>query len=125
VFDVAIRRIQLDREQWEKLLVTVKRMVFFWKGVPRPAQADESLAALLTRRDQVRARQTSAPTETRPELFQPVQPAKSPEPPAEKASSAAPAAKTPETPPTTDAQKPESTTGRLLDAKRRARKKLE
>ena len=29
-------------------------MIFVWRGKPRPVEADESLAALLARRDQVR-----------------------------------------------------------------------
>jgi len=125
VLDVALRRIQLDREQIEKILATIKRTVFFWKGVPRPVQADESLAALLTRRDEVRATQTAPAQETRPELFQPVQAVKLPEKSAGKQAPAATEAKEPETTPTKGAQKPESTTGRLLDAKRRAQKKME
>jgi len=125
VLDVGLRRIQLDREQIEKILVTIRRTVFFWKGVPRPVQADESLAALLTRRDAVRATQTAPAQETRPELFQPVQTVKLPEKPAGKATPAATEANETETTPGKGAQKPESTTGRLLDAKRRAQKKME
>jgi uncharacterized membrane protein len=126
VLDVGIRRIQIDRQEWAKMMAIVRRTVLFWRGEPRPAQAEESLVALLARRDQVRAQHPSRPAaEPSPELFQPRQPSSSPifEPaPADTALSA-----TPETPPPS-AEKPEppaSTTSRLLEAKRRARKKME
>jgi hypothetical protein len=126
VIDVGVRRIQIDRDQWQKAWVTVKRTVLFWKGVPRPPEADESLAALLTRRDQVRARQTAPALEARPELFQPEQPVVLPRQPAT-LDPAAPTAevKQREPAPAPPEQKPVSTTSRLLDAKRRARKKIE
>ena len=52
VLDVGLRRIQIERDQWQKAMVRVKQKIFFWKGVPRPAEADVSLAALLSRRDE-------------------------------------------------------------------------
>jgi hypothetical protein len=126
VLDVGIRRIQIDRQEWAKMMAVVRRTVLFWRGEPRPVQADESLAALLARRDQVRARHPSrlAP-EPGPELFQPRQPPPSPgfEPAlADAAGSAAPEI-TP--PPAEESAAPVSTTSRLLEAKRRARKKME
>src|SRR5439155_3867925 len=63
VIDVATRRIQIERDQWQRALLRAKQTVLFWKGVPRPAQADESLAALLARRDQVRTTQTAPAAE--------------------------------------------------------------
>src|SRR5262245_33798909 len=74
VFDVAVRRIQIGREEWQKAMRALRRWVFFWQGVPRPAEAEESLAALLARRDQVRSTQTAPTLEPRPDLFRPVGP---------------------------------------------------
>ena len=109
-----VRRIDIDREQWEKFLVRVRQTVFFWKGVPRPAQADVSLAALLARRDQVRSEQTVAPAEARPELFKPAQSVILPNPAASR--SAPDSAKVPqeERPPQSGEAKPETTASRLL-----------
>ncbi len=125
--DVGIRRIQIDRAEWLRATRTLQRWIFFWRGVPRPAEADESLAALLARRDRVRARQT-APGEPRPELFQPQQPGQplvlptaprlGPEPsvPTAPAPAESKPAEAPGGPPTT-------TTSRLLEAKRRAQRR--
>jgi hypothetical protein len=125
VLDVGIRRIQIDRQEWAKMMAVVRRTVLFWHGEPRPAQAEESLAALLARRDQVRAQHPSRPAaEPSPELFQPKQQPVSPifEPaPADPAASAAPEA----SPSEEKSEPPASTTSRLLEAKRRARKKME
>ena len=124
IFDVALRRIHLERDQLEKAWAAVKRTVVFWKGVPRPIEADESLAALLHRRDEVRARKTAAAPEARPELFQPETPMILPDQP-RRADEAPPLdLKSPEAGPPKPTE-PQSTAGRLLDAKRRARKKLE
>jgi uncharacterized membrane protein len=117
-FDVGIRRIQLDRDQWLKWLRDIKRKIFFWKGVSRPKEADDSLSALLTRRGQVRSQQSptvAAPPS--PDLFRP-----------EKTVTASPELES-----ASEEDKPEegkkpaadqpSTAGRLLDAKRRAQKR--
>jgi len=121
--DVAVRRIQIDRDEWLKATATLHQMLFFWQGKPRPAEADESLAALLARRDQVRGRHT-APVEARPELFQPQQPAKLPERPTPAGPAPAPA-ETQEPAPASGEPKPASTASRLLEAKKRARRKME
>ena len=125
VIDVAVRRIQLEREQIAKAWVAVKRTVFFWKGVPRAAEADESLAALLTRRDQVRSRQTAPAPEARPELFQPQAPVILPSRPAREDSPAMEIQSPEETGATPGAAKdqPTTTTSRLLDATRKAQRK--
>ena len=123
--DVGIRRIQIDREEWLKATATLRR--FFLPGGPRPVEADESLAALLARRDIVRSKQT-APAEPNPELFRPktapaaplsVSPPLQSEPADQRGSEGAlePAQK--------PADKPTTTASRLLDAKRRAQKKLD
>ena len=124
VLDVAVRRIDIGREQWEKFTARVRQTIFFWRGVPRPAQADESLATLLARRDQVRTTQTAPAPEARPELFKPVQsvvlpsrPGTGEEPDLNLDISE------PEKPAAGAGQKPESTTSRLLDAKRKAQRK--
>ncbi|HEX4119320.1 MAG TPA: glutamine amidotransferase [Verrucomicrobiae bacterium] len=118
--DVAVRRIQLDRSEWLRATNRLRRWIFFWKGVPRTKEADESLSALLTRRGQVRSERTApAPS---PSLFEPEKPVQSETPaaPAPGAPPGAPASA--EKPP---AQGEGSTTGRLLDAKRRAQKRTD
>ncbi|MGZ5529241.1 MAG: VWA domain-containing protein, partial [Limisphaerales bacterium] len=126
VVDIAVRRIQLDQEQWQRLTVAIRRYVFFWKGAPRPAQADESLAALLNRRDHVRSQRPSTIATPAPDLFAPQ---KAPEP--IQTATAEGSAPHPFSPPQEPEQSPapqksaESTTSRLLDAKRRARERNE
>ncbi len=119
--DVAVRRIQIDRAEWQKATQTLRRWFFFWRGVPRPAEADESLAALLNRRDQVRATTTQPVQQPSAELFRPqhlpepgtpILPGQAPEE-TKVAVLEAPAA-------TTTKSEPTSTTSRLLEAKRRA-----
>ena len=126
VFDIAIRRIQLDHDQLARASATVRRYVFFWKGVPRPAQADESLAALLNRRDQVRSQRPAQVMTPPPDLFTPE---KAPVEPVTRSEQAqptfSPAAEPIEEKPAAPAKPVESTTSRLLDAKRRARERSE
>src|SRR6185369_5888848 len=62
IFDVGVRRIQIDREEWRHL----ERRLFFWKAAERPAGSEESLTALLARRDQVRSARP-VPVEPKPE----------------------------------------------------------
>lgn len=125
VLDVGVRRIDLEREQVAKAVAAVKRFVFFWQHKPRPAEADESLATLLARRDEVRSTRTSAGTsEARPDLFQPQEPAKGSDLPFPTPPAAAPP--TEAAPPVASkAAEPEqaTTTNRLLEAKRRAQKR--
>jgi uncharacterized membrane protein len=120
--DVAVRRIQLDRAEWLRAANRLRRWIFFWKGVPRTKEADESLAALLARRGQVRSERTApAPN---PALFEPEKPVQIQTPPAPAApgSGSAPAPGSAQKPPGQDRA---STTGRLLDAKRRAQKRTD
>jgi len=123
-FDVGVRRIQLDAEQWLKGAALLRRWIFFWKGIPRPKEADDSLAALLNRRGQVRARQPAPEAAPSPDLFRPETPvtdAASEPQPAERGKPASAA------PPPQDGKKPApeaaSTASRLLDAKRRAQRR--
>ncbi|MFM1770435.1 MAG: hypothetical protein RJA22_2964 [Verrucomicrobiota bacterium] len=121
VVDVALRRIQLDREQWQRLRAGLRRVVFFWRPAPAPVAADASLTALLARREEVRAaRPPAAPP--RPELFEPAaspspSPAAAPVPPPASAGAAPGTAA-----PSPAASPPQSTADRLLAAKKRARR---
>ncbi len=125
--DVAIRRIQLDRDEVDRAWRRIRSRIFFWKGVPREPEAEESLAALLSRRDRVRSTQT-APSEAKPELFQPAQPVTTPLTDPTEAQRTAAAAGEAEAPATEEEAKAEdapTTTSRLLDAKRRAQRRKE
>jgi uncharacterized membrane protein len=120
--DVAVRRIQLDQAEWLRATNRLRRWIFFWKGVPRAKESDESLSALLARRGQVRSERTApAPS---PTLFEPEKPVEiqTPSEPAAPGSGSAPAPPSAAQPP--DKGQP-STTGRLLDAKRRAQKRTD
>lgn len=124
VADVGVRRIYLDRAEWLKATQNLRRIFLFWHGRPRPVAADESLNALLTRRGQVRAQRTGA-GEPKPELFQPARPTTAPlvgeaqpKQPAGKSGAAG-------EPPKTPAPDRSAVTSRLLDAKRRASKRID
>jgi Ca-activated chloride channel family protein len=122
VFDVGFRRIQIEREDWLRGVAAAKGVLMFWRPKPKVTKSDESLSALLARRDAVRA-ETTKPVEDRPELFQPTAPVNLPLPGSEtKPEPVKPAA---EAPPATGDQKPgqQSSMASLLEAKRRAQKK--
>ena len=128
VIDVAIRRIQIDRDEWARAFSKIKVL---WRGKPRPATADEGLAALLARRDKVRADRDSThpdiqpsthPSEARPDLFRPTTPVSPGAPPT--LPSERPAF-TPAPEEAKPADAPTTTTSRLLEAKRRAQKRKE
>jgi len=124
VMDVGVRRIQLEREEMARAARFLREKVFFWKPAPRPPEAEESLAALLARREHVRSTQTGLPVvEPRPDLFRPDKPATEPLPGYPETAAAPPEAPAaaPEKPPEKPA--PGSTTSRLLEAKRRAQKR--
>jgi uncharacterized membrane protein len=126
VFDVAVRRIHLERDQWQKALAAVRRAVRFWQPIPQPVEAEVSLATLLARRDQVRARTTSDEPAPRPELFQPQREAPLPGlEPAAPAEGVKLAESQPPPIPEPRQPQPSSTTSRLLEAKKRARRKME
>lgn len=125
--DVAIRRIYIDKEEWMKAVAAVRRRLIFWRPHgERPKEADESLAALLTRRDQVRASQKPAEqVVVSPTMFQPKEPAQihrpkpSPKPVMVTAQGEEPAAASTPAP----TEETTTTTSRLLDAKKRAQKR--
>jgi uncharacterized membrane protein len=125
--DVAVRRIQLDRDEMERAWRKLRSWIFFWQGVPREPEAEESLAALLARREQVRSTQT-APAEPKPDLFRPEKPVTLPLGTAG-TEGAQPKGQPPEPPSEPDGGAPKppttSTTSRLLDAKRRAQRRKE
>jgi Ca-activated chloride channel family protein len=124
--DVGLRRIQVGPEEWQKMAAAVRRKLFFWQARQvRPQEADESLAALLNRRDQVRATQKPVAATVDPALFKPKEPVlvvqtSAKVTPAEQPMDSQPedAAKA-DKPPTDET----TTTSRLLDAKKRARRK--
>lgn len=119
--DVGVRRIQLDREELQRAWRVVSRWIFFWRGVPREPEADESLAALLARREQVRSTQT-APSEPKADLFRPQKVVTLPM--TESSIPSQEAESQPEAKPESAAPKePATTTSRLLDAKRRAQRR--
>jgi uncharacterized membrane protein len=119
--DVAVRRIQLDRDEWLRATKTLRRWLMPWKGVPRTKEADESLSALLTRRGRVRLERTA--TEPSAALFEPEKKVELPE-----AGKFAPISGGETSPEGGAGDKPPpkpqaSVTSRLLDAKRRAQKR--
>jgi Ca-activated chloride channel homolog len=129
IFDIAIRRIQIDREEWRRAVVAVRRRVLFWEGVPRPVEAEVSLTALLARRQQVRSTQTAPAVQHNPDLFRPAHPVTEVLPPSAEPA-AQPGQPTPAVPPAAaeqpkppDQPPPGSTASRLLEAKRRAQRR--
>ena len=126
VFDVAVRRIQIDRAEWLRATQKIRR--FFGQGSARP-ETDDSLAALLTRRDKVRSAQAAATTiSPKPDLFRPERPVTISEQPGDSPSttttpSVEHPSPTPQTAGEAPSETPASTTSRLLEAKRRAQKR--
>ena len=119
--DVGVRRVQLDRAEWLIFWQRVLRWLGLGGKTPKQIEADEALGALLTRREQVRAKQTAPGAQPNPELFRPKQP------PPEQTGEAPLPAKV-ESEPSASSSKPMekglvSTASRLLDAKRRAQRK--
>lgn len=119
--DVAVRRIQIDRDEWLRAFATIRRKLFFWEGVPQSPEAQESLTSLLARRNQVRSTKTAPTVEPSPELFRPQREPTDPLVPATSPGDKAtpPVAPPPESPPQPD-EPAASTASRLLEAKRRA-----
>jgi hypothetical protein len=123
VLDVGVRRIQLDREEIARAVRAIRRKLFFWEGIERAPEAEESLASLLARRDQVRAKQTAPTVEPRADLFRPDKPVTIQQSPGPAAEEPAADQAEPATQPQPDAPPPVATTSRLLEAKRRALKR--
>lgn len=126
--DVGIRRVQPDPDAWRRGVAAIRSRLLFWRPAPARAAADESLAALLSRRSQVRAGHTPAApvVPVDPRLFEPAAPPPSPPAPPEATPSPGSPATAPSPPPgTPPAAPPQSTASRLLEAKRKARNKME
>jgi hypothetical protein len=113
VVDVGVRRVHVDREEWLKATANLRRMLFFWRGKPRPLEADESLAALLARRDQVRTTQIARPVDPSPDLFRPEKPVSVLEPVTDTKEVKEPLPEAPK-------EQPATVTSRLLAAKKKA-----
>ena len=126
--DVGLRRVQLDRDDLARAYHRTITWLCFWRQKQSAPKRDESLSALLQRRDAIRARQSrpapeteileKPPTTTRlnstgttTSVFQKAKPEKTPQPAAE------------ESPPEDKHEEIESTTSRLLAAKRKAQRK--
>jgi hypothetical protein len=131
VLDVAIRRILLDREELKRGWVKIRSKLPFG-GPARQPVGDPAMDALRQRRDAVRARNQAKATEGSPVISMPKPSAEdftrltTPTKPVSTDKPSEPAAPSTDKPTTapTDHKKPapgaESTTSRLLDAKRRA-----
>jgi uncharacterized membrane protein len=122
--DVGVRRIQIGRDEWLRATRAVRRWLFFWQGVPRTPEAEESLTALLARREQVRSQRTAPAPQASADLFRPEKAPAMPLPGEEAVATAPPQAAVPptEAPKPSDESAP-STASRLLEAKRRAQRR--
>ena len=130
VLDVGVRRVQIEREEWDKVLAAARRVLLFGKARPRTSEQEESLGALLAKRGHVRSTKTAA-GEARPELFQPTQPAAPIELPGSEGQTPT-VRSSPESAVASQAKKTDEnkedeprTTSRLLEAKKRAQKRRE
>ncbi len=129
--DVAIRRVQIDLDEWRRAGERSLRWLLFWRKGLEKARPDESLAALLARRNQIRSSTTACPGdrpgEARPAPHPP-ETARA-QPAAPQASAVAPAgsAAALEAPapaqPAAPVHPAASTASRLLEAKRRAQER--
>jgi uncharacterized membrane protein len=125
--DVGVRRIQLEREEMERFWRNLKRR--FSSSIAREPEAEESLAALLSRRDDVRSKKTAA-SEPPAGLFQPQKQVNIPQDGVKGSAGQGGLVPPQSVPPKAEEgtpPKPEdsSTTSRLLEAKRRAQKRKE
>ncbi|MBI3882372.1 MAG: VWA domain-containing protein [Verrucomicrobia bacterium] len=120
VLDVGVRRIDVGREEFAKMWAAVRRAAFFWKP-KQPVKQEESLAALLARRDRVREQTQAAQpqVEVRPELFEPVKTSTLDEVEPKQTEETKPGEVKPDVKGAGDV----TTTSRLLEAKKRAQKK--
>lgn len=131
--DVGLRRVQLDREEWARARDWLARRIGWRVRRPAAEPRGEGMAALLARKEQVRGSQPQAPAAVPavtpdPGLLRPRQPTTErgsdaesgppPRPDMPGSPAADPA------PPTPGNESRETATQRLLDAKRRARRRL-
>jgi len=68
--DVGLRRIQLDQEEWQRMTRTFRRILFFWRKEKVITEREESMAALLARKEKTREamKQEAPPVQ---DLFRP------------------------------------------------------
>jgi hypothetical protein len=124
VLDVGVRRIQIEREEMAKLWVLIRRYLPFLQPAQSRPQAEESLAALLARRDTVRSRHTAPAAQSDPALFKPQHLPTEPLPGFEAATPQTQATSVVESAePASVAAPPGSTASRLLEAKKRAQRR--
>lgn len=126
--DAGLRRVQLDRDDLARAYRRTIAWLCFWRQKQSAPKRDESLSALLQRRDAIRARQSRPAPETaipeKPPTTVRLNPAGTTTSVFQKAKSKTPPQPAAEESPTEDKQEePESTTGRLLAAKRKAQRK--
>ncbi len=120
VFDIAVRRVMIDREEWVAGWRQVRRWLPLVKPPAKTPASEPSLANLLARRHQVRSQQPTAPAQGAERLCQPAREPLPREP--EPAGPELPAAAA-QPDPQASPPPPGSTTSRLLEAKRRAQRK--
>jgi uncharacterized membrane protein len=123
--DVGVRRIQIDREEWLKATASLRRAIFFWRGRPRPVEADESLDALLARRDEVRSKTPTAASQPAPNLFEPARAVDVSTPAIQSVKRDATVLVETASEAEQKTEAPAGTASRLLEAKRRAQRRRE
>jgi len=114
--DVGVRRIQIDWNEWLKATNNLRQLFFFWRRSEMQTSTDEALASLLARRDEAQQSfQRDKLSTPDPRLFQREQPA-----PEFSSNPSVVAEAKPEE--SSQADGDDSTTSRLLAAKRNARR---
>lgn len=126
--DVGIRRVDIDREEWVKWMAQLKGRLGFGDR-RKAAETEESMAALLARKKEVQSQQSGRQepvvvvrTAPAPDLFRPRQAPSEPLAGGD-AGTGASGGSTPAPEDGSKAAEPESSTNRLLEAKRRAQRK--
>ena len=127
--DVGVRRVDIDREEWAKWLNQLKRRLGFGDA-RKAAESEESMSALLARKNEVRAQQSARqesvvvlPPRPSADLFKPRQAPVSPASGESGAGGGVAGAPSGDAAPEAKPAVPDSATNRLLEAKRRAQKK--
>ncbi len=108
VFDVGVRRLQLERSELARAWRGILAYVIPWRPAVHKSQAAESLSALLARREQVRSNQPKSTS-----VIAPAPKIEGPVVVPEKSNA----------PESGTAEEPSGTTSRLLEAKRRAKER--
>ena len=124
--DVAVRRVQIDTEEWKRFFIKLLRRIPGFRRKEEAHDTNESLGSLLATREAVRAQRSAPVVEVNPDLFRPqqtpvagstvggtIQPRV--DPPGQATESPAGGSQSSGAEP--------STTSRLLEAKKRAQKK--